>query len=75
LFSHPDIQVRRESESFELFNSAGAPVCGISVVGGEASLIPSRYCPEFGVQKAGQTIRLSLDVELPAEFGFTIERT
>jgi uncharacterized heparinase superfamily protein len=74
LHIHPDIQVRSESGSFVLLNSSGELFCRIRGVGADVSLMPSYFCPEFGVKETGQTIRLSLDVELPAEFGFTIER-
>jgi hypothetical protein len=42
--------------------------------GGEARVVPSSWCPEFGIKRDNAALRIEAEAALPATLGYVIER-
>jgi len=74
LHFHPALSLRQEAGRWLVADTQGRPVVRVTPTGGEARLLASAYCPEFGIKLENAALCIETEAELPATLGYAIER-
>jgi uncharacterized heparinase superfamily protein len=73
LHFHPDAQIHGSEGTYIVSDESTGVRYRVAPFGGECELLPSVFCPRFGVRQNNRVLKIGLTDLLPATFGYIIE--
>jgi uncharacterized heparinase superfamily protein len=73
LHLHPEMQIYWNEGTYAVSDESTGARYRVTPLGGTSELLPSVFCPRFGVRQNNTMLKLSLTALLPATLGYVIE--